>query len=69
MDDPTLTIEPLGPHHDCASFHCGEPTLDNYIRKPSEAFARHFGERHGVELPTPPRLGYRPLAFAEEDSE
>ena len=39
--------------------------------KPSEAFARHFGERHGVELPTPtpPRLGYRPLAFAEEDSE
>ena len=37
--------------------------------KPSEAFARHFGERHGVELPTSPRLGYRPLAFAEEDSE
>ena len=37
--------------------------------KPSEALARHFGERHGVELPTPPRLGYRPPAFAEEDSE
>jgi len=37
--------------------------------KPSEAFARHFGEQHGVELPTPPRLGYRPLAFAAEDSE
>ena len=37
--------------------------------KPSEAFARHFGERHGVELPTPPRPGYRPLAFAEEESE
>ena len=37
--------------------------------KPSEAFARHFGEQHGVELPTLPRCGYRPLAFAEEDSE
>lgn len=37
--------------------------------KPSEAFARHFGERHGVELPASPCLGYRPLAFAEEDSE
>ncbi len=35
--------------------------------KPSEAFARHFGERHGVELPTPVRRGYRPTSFAEED--
>lgn len=37
--------------------------------KPSEAFARHFGERHGVELPVPARRGYRPLSFAEEDVE
>ena len=31
--------------------------------KPSEAFARHFGEDNGVELPPPPRRGYRPLLF------
>ena len=37
--------------------------------KPSEAFARQFGERHGVELPTPARCSYRPLSFAEEDGE
>ena len=35
--------------------------------KPSEAFARHFGERHGVELPPAARCGYKPLSFAEED--
>ena len=38
--------------------------------KPSEAFARHFGERHGIELPTPVRYGYnRPPPFAEGDAE
>ena len=37
--------------------------------KPSEAFARHFGEQYGVELPPPARCGYRPLSFAEEDGE
>ena len=28
---------------------------------PSEAFARRFGEGHGVELPPPVRCGYKPL--------
>ncbi len=32
--------------------------------KPSEAFARYFGEEHGVELPPPARLSYRPLSFS-----
>ena len=32
--------------------------------KPSEAFARHFGEGHGVELPPPARRGYRPQSFS-----
>ena len=32
--------------------------------KPSEAFARHFGEQHGVELPPPVRCGYKPLSFS-----
>ena len=30
--------------------------------KPSEAFARHFGPDHGVELPPPVRRGYRPVS-------
>ena len=37
--------------------------------KPSEAFARHFGERHGVELPPRARRGYSPPSFPEEDDE
>lgn len=46
-----------------------ERTKTEHRPKPSETFARHFGERHGVELPTPARRSYRPLSFAEEDSE
>ena len=34
--------------------------------KPSEAFARHFGVEHGVDLPSPPRYGYRPVSFSGE---
>ncbi len=37
--------------------------------KPSEAFARHFGEEHGVELPPPVCRGYHPLSFSREDEE
>ena len=37
--------------------------------KPSEAFARHFGETHGVELPPSVRLGYRPLSCCREEEE
>ena len=34
--------------------------------KPSDAFARYFGEQHGVELPPVARHGYTPLSFAED---
>ena len=37
--------------------------------KPSEAFARNFGEDHGVELPPPARWGYRLLSFSGEKGE
>ena len=37
--------------------------------KPSEAFARHFGEDHGVDLPPPVRCGYEPLTFSGEKDE
>jgi ribosomal protein S18 acetylase RimI-like enzyme len=31
LDEPSLVIEPLGSHHDRASFSCGEPALDSYL--------------------------------------
>ena len=37
--------------------------------KPSEAFARHFGEDHGVELPPPVRHSYKPLTFSGGNEE
>ena len=37
--------------------------------KPSEAFTRHFGEQHGVELPSPTRCGYKRLSFFSEGEE
>ena len=37
--------------------------------KPSEAFARHFGEEHGIELSPPVRHGYKPLSFSLEENE
>ena len=37
--------------------------------KPSDAFARHFGEDRGVELPPPARCGYRPLSFSGVERE
>lgn len=37
--------------------------------KPSEAFARYFGEEHGVELPPPISGGYSPLLFSGEKEE
>ena len=37
--------------------------------KPSEAFVRHFGMEHGVELPPAARYGYRPLHFANDGGE
>ncbi len=37
--------------------------------KPSEAFARHFGEEHGVELPSPARRGHEPLSFSSGEDE
>lgn len=37
--------------------------------KPSEAFARHFGEDHGVEFPPPVRHSYKPLTFSGGNEE
>jgi GNAT superfamily N-acetyltransferase len=32
MEAPRLVFEPLGRHHDRASFSCGEPALDHYLK-------------------------------------
>ena len=40
MDEPTLNVGPLGPHHDRASFSCGEQSLDHYIRQQASQDAR-----------------------------
>ena len=66
MDDPTLTVEPFGPHHDCASFSCGEPTLDNYIRRQASQDARHRVARVFVAAGEPPGqiAGYYTLSAA-----
>ena len=37
--------------------------------KPSEAFARHFGEDYGVELPPTLHRGYRPQSYFDENGE
>lgn len=37
--------------------------------KPSEVFARYFGEEHGVEIPITRNYGYRPVSFSEDDCE
>ena len=33
VDEPPPVVEPLAAHHDRASFTCGEPALDVYIRR------------------------------------
>ena len=33
---------------------------------PSEIFARHFGSKHGVELPLPARHSYNRIEFMDE---
>ena len=40
MNEPELVIEPLGPRHGRASFSCGKPALDSYIRRQASQDAR-----------------------------
>lgn len=37
--------------------------------KPSEAFARHFGEQYGIDIPPPIRYGYTPRLFVRRGQE
>ncbi|MFL9827506.1 GNAT family N-acetyltransferase [Rhodoplanes sp. SY1] len=45
MDEPSLVIEPLGSHHDRATFSCGEPALDAHLqRQASQDIRRRFAQ-------------------------
>ena len=66
MDEPPLTVEPLGQHHDRASFSCGEPSLDRYIRRQASQDARRRVARVFVAHAHPPEriAGYYTLTAA-----
>ena len=66
MDESPLTVAPLGAHHDRASFSCGEPSLDRYIRRQASQDARRRGARVFVALGGPPEriAGYYTLSAA-----
>ncbi len=39
---------------------------DQLRERPSEAFRRHFGPEHGVDLPARPAVAYRPVILGSE---
>ena len=66
MDELPLTVEPLGPRHDRASFSCGEPSLDRYIRRQASQDTRRRVARVFVALGDPHEriAGYYTLSAA-----
>ena len=66
MNEPRLVIEPLGPHHDRESFACGEPALDDYLRRRASQDTRRRVARVFVAVGAAPReiAGYYTLSAA-----
>ena len=66
MDEAPLTVEPLASHHDRASFSCGEPSPDRYIRRQASQDARRRVARVFVASGEPPGrvAGYYTLSAA-----
>ena len=66
MNEPRLVIEPLGPQHDRASFSCGEPALDTYIRRQASQDARRRVAQVFVAVGNAPEeiAGYYTLSAA-----
>ena len=66
MNEPGLVFEPLGPHHDRASFACGEPALDDYLRRRASQDARRRVARVFVAVGSAPDevAGYYTLSAA-----
>jgi GNAT superfamily N-acetyltransferase len=63
---PTPSVEPLAPHHDRASFACGEPALDAYLqRQASQDVRRRVARVFIGPGDTPERIaGYYSLSAA-----
>ena len=66
MNEPRLVIEPLGPHHDRESFACGEPALDDYLRRRAGQDTRRRVAQAFVALGKSPEevAGYYTLSAA-----
>ena len=66
MNEPPLVIEPLGPRHDRATFSCGEPALDNYLRRQASQDVRRRVARVFVAVGNAPGeiSGYYTLSAA-----
>ena len=71
MNEPSFVVEPLDPHHDRASFSCGEPSLDRYIRRQASQDARRRVARVFVASGEPPGriAGYYTLSAASFERE
>jgi ribosomal protein S18 acetylase RimI-like enzyme len=61
------SIEPLGPHHDRASFSCGEPALDTYLaRQATQDIKRRIAKVFVLVGDHPTRTqGYYTLSAAD----
>jgi ribosomal protein S18 acetylase RimI-like enzyme len=66
VDEPSLVIEPLGPHHDRKAFSCGEPALDIYLqRQASQDVRRRVAQVFVAVGDTPEKIaGYYSLSAA-----
>ena len=71
MVDFPLAVEPLGPGHDRASFDCGEPSLDSYIRRQASQDVRQRVAQTFVALGGEPQeiAGYYTLSAASFEKE
>jgi GNAT superfamily N-acetyltransferase len=67
--DDILVVEPLAAHHDRAAFACGEPALDDYLRRQAAQDVRRRIAQVFVAVGAAPEvvLGYYTLSAASYD--
>ena len=54
---PECRIEPLSPAHEREGFHCGEPPLDEYLKRYAGQHARKDISRTYVAVPPGEKTG------------
>lgn len=71
MIDFPLVVQPLGPGHERASFNCGEPSLDAYIRRQASQDVRRRVAQTFVALGKEPQeiAGYYTVSAASFEKE